>query len=70
MLSTLIFAFAVATAPANQDPYAQYKVDLIPIGKKVPNFKVKADKRKEFALYQTFEHRKTKATILNFWFAH
>ena len=70
MLSTLILAIAVVTAPANQDPHAQYKVDLVPIGKKVPNFKVKDDNDKDFDLYETFKNKKTKATILNFWFAH
>lgn len=54
--------------PVAQDPYAAYKKNLIPIGTKVPNFKVKDDKGKNFDLYKSFND-KTKATIINFWFA-
>jgi len=53
-----------------QDPMAEYKKDLVPIGTKVPNFKIKDDKGKDFELYKTFKNKKTKATIINFWFAH
>ncbi len=74
MLTALLLTHALLAAPAiqdrDQDPFAQYKVDLIPIGTKVPNFKVKDDKGKDFELYKTFKNKKTKATILNFWFAH
>ena len=70
MLSTLILALTVLTAPVDQDPLAKYKVDLVPIGKMVPNFKVKDDNDKDFDLYKTFKNKNTKATILNFWFAH
>jgi len=59
----------VLTAPVDQDPLAKYKVDLVPIGKKVPNFKVKNDEGKDFDLYKSFND-KTKGTIINFWFAH
>ena len=70
MLTALILTNALLAAPAvqDQDPYAQYKVDLIPIGTKVPNFRVKDDKGREFDLYKTFETRKTKAAFLNFTF--
>ena len=77
MLSAIILAqvFTMASPmapsldmPVAQDPYAAYKKDMIPIGTKVPNFKVKDDKGKDFDLYKTFKG-KTKATIINFWFA-
>ena len=83
MLTALILTHALMSAPAQEpDPFAQYKVDLVPIGTKVPNFKVKDDMGKAFDLYKTFEtgktkaafinytfeNRKTKATIINFWF--
>ena len=71
MLTVLLLTHALMSAPAQeQDPYAAYKVDLVPIGTKVPNFKVKDDKGKDFDLYKTFENKKTKATVINFWFAH
>ena len=79
MLSAIILAQVIATTtpmapsldmPVAQDPYAAYKTDLVPIGTKVPNFTVKDDNDKDFDLYKTFKNRKTKATILNFWFAH
>ena len=86
MLTALLLTHALLAAPAiqdrDQDPLAQYKVDLVPIGTKVPNFKVKDDMGKNFDLYKTFENgntktafinhtfnnKKTKATIINFWF--
>ncbi|MCH7945144.1 MAG: hypothetical protein IIC73_03900 [Armatimonadetes bacterium] len=70
MLTLLLLTHVLVTAPAMQDPMAEYKKDLVPIGTKVPNFKVKDDKGKDFELYKTFENKKTRATILNFWFAH
>ena len=70
MLTALLLTHALMSAPAMQDPMAEFKKDLVPIGTKVPNFKVKDDKGKDFELYKTFENKKTKATILNFWFAH
>ena len=70
MLTALLLTHALVTAPAMQDPMAEYKKDLVPIGTKVPNFKVKDDKGKDFELYKTFENKKTRATVLNFWFAH
>jgi hypothetical protein len=51
-----------------QDPYAQYKEKLVPIGTKVPNFIVKDENGKDFDLYKSFK-KETKATLLNFWFS-
>jgi len=67
MLTALLLTHALMSAPAMQDPSTQ-KVDLVPIGTKAPNFKVKDDKGKDFDLYKTFENKKIKATVINFWF--
>lgn len=78
MLSAIILAQVITMAspmapsldlPVAQDPYAAYKKNLIRIGKKVPNIKVKTDEGNDFDLYKTFND-KTKGTIINFWFAH
>ncbi|MCH8979496.1 MAG: hypothetical protein IH945_09695 [Armatimonadetes bacterium] len=68
MLTALLLTHALMSAPAMQDPDAELTKNLIPIGTKVPNFKVKDDSGKDFDLYKTFKNKKTKATILNFWF--
>ena len=69
MLTSLILAHVVlGGGQAQQDPYAQYKAKLVPIGKKVPNFTVKDENGKEFDLYKSFK-KETKATLLNFWFS-
>lgn len=71
MLTALILTHALMSAPAlEQDPMAAYKVDMVPIGTKVPNFKVKDDSGKDFDLYKSLKVKGTKATIINFWFAH
>lgn len=74
MLSAIILAQVITMAapmdlPVAQDPNAAYKEKLIPIGTKVPNFKVKDDAGNDFELYKTFND-KTKATVINFWFVH
>ena len=78
MLSAIILAQVITMAspmapsldlPVAQDRYAAYKKNLIRIGKKVPNIKVKNDEGKGFDLYKTF-NKETKGTIINFWFAH
>ena len=69
MLTALLLTHMVATsATVPQDRYAELKKNLIPIGTKVPNFKVKDDNGKDFDLYTFLKNTKTKATVLNFWF--
>ena len=57
MLSAIILAQVITMAapvdlPVAQDPNAAYKEKLIPIGTKVPNFKVKDDAGNDFAPMQ------------------
>ncbi len=69
MLTALILSQAVLLAQAGQqDPFAQYKVDLVPIGKKAPNFTVKNETGADFDLYKSMK-KETKATLVNFWFS-
>ena len=71
MLSALILSTVVnMTATVQDDPYAQYKVNLPKIGSKAPNFKVKDEMGKDFDLHKSMKDKKVKATILNFWFEH
>ena len=70
MLSALILTYAVAAPVVVQDPMAQYKKNLVPIGKQAPQFVVKDDADKPFDFHKTLKDSKAKATILNFWFAH
>jgi len=69
MLSALILSHAIcATGTLQEDPLAPYKKDLVPVGRKVPNFTVEDSQGNSFTLY---DHLKgSKATIINFWFAH
>lgn len=67
MLSALILTHVVGTSTAIQeDPYAQYKVDFVPVGQKVPNFKVVDSEGNSFELYEALKG--SKVTLINFWF--
>jgi hypothetical protein len=70
MLSTLALACSLAAPATLQDPYAEYKKDLVPIGKQAPQFLSKDDADAAFDFHKTIKESKAKATILNFWFAH
>lgn len=69
MLSTLLLTHILMTTPVQQDPIAEFKKKLLPIGTMAPNFRVKDDNGKEFDLYKSLKMKKAKGTILTFWFA-
>ncbi len=69
MISALILTHAlIAPAAIQEDPFAQYKVNLVPVGQKVPNFTVMDSQGNKFDLYTALKG--SKVTLINFWFAH
>ena len=68
MLSALLLTHVLAVgAPAVQDPMEQYMKNMVPVGKMAPNFVVNDAAGKKFELHKSF--KKSKGTIVNFWFA-
>ncbi|MBL8066513.1 MAG: hypothetical protein JNM34_11760 [Chthonomonadaceae bacterium] len=62
----LISAIAASLVCGQQDPLAEYKAKLIPIGKPLPGFTLKLAKGGSLSLSQAIKGRK--ATLVNFWF--
>lgn len=67
MLTTMVVAtatMALAWAPAPQ--LEQFEAKLIPVGSKVPDFELQTPDGAKVKLLETL--KKSKVTIINFWF--
>lgn len=66
MLTTILAATTLAFAAAPSPQFEELEANLIPVGKKIPDFELQTPDGTKVKLLETL--KKSKVTVINFWF--
>ncbi|MER3462070.1 MAG: hypothetical protein C4340_04830 [Armatimonadota bacterium] len=66
MLTTILVATTLTLAAAPVPQLEEYEANLIPVGKKVPDYELRTPDGTKLKLHETL--KKSKVTVINFWF--
>jgi hypothetical protein len=66
MLATILAATTLTLAAAPFPQYEELEANLIPVGKKIPDFELQTPDGAKVKLLETL--KKSKVTVINFWF--